>query len=1272
MLIDEYETHRLLYIYYFSNYNILILEEMKKNYHLIKHVILMSFLILIGSTVAYSQATLTHSYTFEDGTADDEEGSVDGTIVGDAYISDGALILNGDGYVSLSGADIDVPSYGSISFEAVYRQAEGFEEQNVNAMLFSFGELSTTNTSYGMNYLYYQPTRAGATESRFSISCLNADAPWSAETVVAGNEITDTTMHYVACIINATDIKIYQDGALLGTESLSDDNSLANIGADSALLGGPIYPQDTKWEGELHEFNIFSGELSEETIVQRASDLLGIAITDATLSDITTSRGELNETFDPDTRTYTVYLDKGITNVTLSATPTVTGASAVMYEGDVELEDGYVSWDIDDVEGTDIEIVCTALNGTNTKEYYVSFEINDETESALLTDIQVSTGTVTSDFDPDTTEYYAVMPYGTTSVTVTAEPAYSGANVSITGDGLITFDDDGLATATITVTSSDESDTRDYTLNLGVSKVTTGQYYYIVNEPSDNMVLGGSHEDDDPTPKLCVALKDETSQLFQFVSTGTENEYYIKNQAGSYLSPDANSDYVYDMIMLDAIIDDADSSKFVLNEYEPGRFKIYTVARTNSEDSPENNMVAPNDPGEGEVVYSNKWEGSTWDEDGSGTIVWNILPPDEVVDPYDTYLSDLSVDGARFYPDFSLTTYTYYITVPVGTTSININATANDASATTISTNGNYTLSGDDTDTIKVTVTATEDNSYSHTYTIICKTDTPLSLTHSYTFEDGTAQDQVGTADGTIEGSGSITEGLYTSEEDGDYIELPGDEIALYDYPSITLEAYVHTGENEGWTYLGYFGDDEGANSFRTSIAGGDDVSRVAFSAGYDKDEITGDEPDAEEDHHYVAVLSWDSMYFYIDGALVEKMETDSNNSIMNIGTDYAYIGKGGWSSDPTWVGSIYEFNIYTGQMSADSIASRAYKFPEDDTTTDATLSDLALDGTTIDDFASHKLTYNVVLEDTETTPPAVTATTTYVSAEAVVTDATAIPGTAIIVVTAPNGETQNTYKVNFSYEVSEEATLSDLTVDGTTIAGFDSSLTSYTVLLDVSVTTIPTVAATAADDSATVTITQATAIPGTATIVVTAQDGETTSTYSVLFKYDVSEDATLSDLTVDGAIVTGFNASTTTYIVSLPSSTTTVPSVSATASDSGADIVITDATSIPGTTSIVVTAADEVTKKNYTISFIYSSALNSVEENSETQVYPTVFTNSFTVNTSGGSYTISVMDVTGKVVEEQRNTMGEVEISVANPGMYFVKVEGDGVVDIFKVFNVR
>ena len=81
------------------------------------------------------------------------------------------------------------------------------------------------------------------------------------------------------------------------------------------------------------------------------------------------------------------------------------------------------------------------------------------------------------------------------------------------------------------------------------------------------------------------------------------------------------------------------------------------------------------------------------------------------------------------------------------------------------------------------------------------------------------------------------------------------------------------------------------------------------------------------------------------------------------------------------------------------------------------------------------------------------------------------------------------------------DATLSDLKVDGTTVPGFNSSALSYVYNLVVGTTAIPQITATPNDPLVTsVTITQAQALPGNATVVVVSHDGTVTKTYTVSF----------------------------------------------------------------------------------------------------------------------------------------------------------------------------
>ena len=80
-----------------------------------------------------------------------------------------------------------------------------------------------------------------------------------------------------------------------------------------------------------------------------------------------------------------------------------------------------------------------------------------------------------------------------------------------------------------------------------------------------------------------------------------------------------------------------------------------------------------------------------------------------------------------------------------------------------------------------------------------------------------------------------------------------------------------------------------------------------------------------------------------------------------------------------------------------------------------------------------------------------------------------------------------------------KDATLSALSVEGTPLNGFTPNSLAYNFVLSGGTTAIPQITlATTADPAASTNITQATSIPGIATVLVTSQDGTTTKTYSV------------------------------------------------------------------------------------------------------------------------------------------------------------------------------
>ena len=167
-----------------------------------------------------------------------------------------------------------------------------------------------------------------------------------------------------------------------------------------------------------------------------------------------------------------------------------------------------------------------------------------------------------------------------------------------------------------------------------------------------------------------------------------------------------------------------------------------------------------------------------------------------------------------------------------------------------------------------------------------------------------------------------------------------------------------------------------------------------------------------------------------------------------------------------------------------------------------ATLKSITIDGEALENFDPATESYNVTLPYGTITVPTVAAVCTSSKANAVVTPAADVNSAATIVVTAEDGSTTKTYTINFSVAAtqSSNAFLNDLTVDGKTISGFKKDSFNYNYQVAYKQDAYPVVAATVEDATATPVISQITSYPASATVVVTAQDGTTTQTYTINF----------------------------------------------------------------------------------------------------------------------------------------------------------------------------
>lgn len=194
-----------------------------------------------------------------------------------------------------------------------------------------------------------------------------------------------------------------------------------------------------------------------------------------------------------------------------------------------------------------------------------------------------------------------------------------------------------------------------------------------------------------------------------------------------------------------------------------------------------------------------------------------------------------------------------------------------------------------------------------------------------------------------------------------------------------------------------------------------------------------------------------------------------------------------------------------------------------------------------------------------------------------------------LITVTAEDGSSTTTYRIKFVRAASTNSYLAGIQVNGQPLSNFNPYNTNYQVALPYGTTAAPIITVTQQEDQQTVQITQASSVNGTATIVVTAADKKTKTTYTLSFSVAPLADNTLQDIKVNGESVAGFMPQQTNYRVSLPLGTTTLPTVQAISAYPAGEQTITHTapTDIDGGVyQIAVTTPGNPTPKTYKLNF--------------------------------------------------------------------------------------
>lgn len=230
-----------------------------------------------------------------------------------------------------------------------------------------------------------------------------------------------TTAAYNAASITVTAIATDSGATVSGTGSLAFSGSSLSVAVQVTAADGA-----TK--------KTYSVSVSRE----EASAI-------ADLSALTVSAGTLTPAFSAAVTSYAVYLESGVVSFTI-------GATAADTKADISGDGSHTLY-----EGANVfPVAVTAQDGTTTKTYTITAyrataASTSTSTNAYLASLTTSAGLFSPAFSYDTTSYQINLPNSTSSVTLAATAADSGATITQTSTNSLTSLPEGTTTATISV-----------------------------------------------------------------------------------------------------------------------------------------------------------------------------------------------------------------------------------------------------------------------------------------------------------------------------------------------------------------------------------------------------------------------------------------------------------------------------------------------------------------------------------------------------------------------------------------------------------------------------------------------------------------------------------------------------------------------------------------------------------------------------------------------------------------------------------------------------
>ena len=972
---------------------------------------------------------------------------------------------------------------------------------------------------------------------------------------------------------------------------------------------------------------------------------------DATLSSLTLSAGTLSPVFSPSHSGYFVTVDSSVS--TFQVTAVTSRNAATMTVNGVATTSGTASSAMNLVFGANtLDIVVTAEDGVTSKTYRLT--VDRGTVDAALSALTINAGTLSPAFSPSQTDYSLAVNWAVTNVQITATAASSFATLTVDGTSTPSGASSsaiplsvGVNTVDIVVTAGDGVTTKTYHLTITRNLVDASLSALTLSAGTLSPAFSALQSDYTTTVapsltsmQITVTAANSGSML---TVNGTSTASGIASSpialaVGTNLitivvtAPDGFTTQTYN-ISVSRPSSDATLTALALGAgtLSPAFFSgttaytatvgaavasLQVTARTNSGAATMtvNSVATPSGVASSPIalaVGDNSISIVVTAQDGVTTRTYNVT----VTRPStDATLSALTLSSGVLSPTFASSQTNYSVTVTSALSAIQVTATTNRGAAT-MTVAGIATASGAASvpislsvgdNPIAIVVTA-QDGVTTKTYNVTVtrpSTDATLSaltlssgaLSPTFSSAQTAYSTLVPSAVASIQVTATTNNGAATMTINGTASASGAASAPI----SLTL-GVNHIGvvvtAQDGVTTKTYDitvgrGDPDASLSALTSSTG---TLNPAFSP--------------TQTSYAVALASTVTSI---------QLTPTSTSGVATITVSGAPTNSGSASSAISLVMGNNPIDVVV--TAQDGITTQTYSVNIVRGSTDATLSALTLStGTQSPAFSPTQTSYSVQLASTVTSIQ-LTATTTSNASTVTVNGVSTTSGAASsaipltlgvnnidVVVTAQDGVTIQTYSLAV-IRGSIDATLSALTPStGALSPAFSSAQTSYSVQLASTVTSIQ-VTATTSSGAATMTVNGAPTTSGNASsaipltlgvnsvgIVVTAEDGITTKTYTVTVIRG-SIDATLSALTLStGTLSPAFSSGTTAYTVTVGSGVASIQ-VTATTNSGAATMTVNTVPTTSGAAasvslavgnnpiSIVVTAEDGVTTKTYNV----------------------------------------------------------------------------------------